>query len=282
MEGITLTEKSSVIKSFNNNVVLVSYKGVETILFAKGIGFGKRMGDVIPENTVVEKIFNLQDKQNAKNFTTIIQDVDNSIVGLIEEVIYFISHELGEELSENIHVSLTDHISFAIKRLQRGEAIENPFLIETETLYKDEYSIAKKAAEKLEKEIDIKIPEGEIGFIALYIHSARHKGTLSSTLQYNYIFKDILNLIEKDMHVKVDKKSLDYARFITHVRFTIERITKEIPLNNDLLYIIKEKYPVAFNTAFKVGKLIERALKKTVSEDEVAYLAMHLERFKRN
>ncbi len=166
----------TVIKVFNNNVLLVSEGKKEKILLGKGIGFGKHPQDSLEHNHSIEKIFSLEEESSQK-FTELITTVDAKVVGICEEIIYMLSQEMNEDLNEKIHISLTDHIAFCLHRLRQNDEILNPFLIETKTLYKKEFALAKKAVAILEKETGLQIPEGEAGFIALHIHSARNRGS---------------------------------------------------------------------------------------------------------
>ena len=75
----------TVTRVINNNVLLVRDKGVEKILFEKGIGFGKKFGDKIKAKTEVSKIFIIEDYDNRKNFNEIVTAVDNKLVGVFEE-----------------------------------------------------------------------------------------------------------------------------------------------------------------------------------------------------
>jgi transcriptional antiterminator len=173
MGGIGMvTEEYRITKILNNNVVLALENGKEKIIFSRGIGFKGHVGGTISNDIAIEKIFSLDDKENSNRFNELIERVDGSIVGLCEEVIYMIDKELGEELDEKIHIALTDHIAFTLMRLKENNEITNPFLIETQTLYKKEFEVAKKVISVLEKRIGIDIPDGEVGFIALHIHSA--------------------------------------------------------------------------------------------------------------
>ncbi|KOF56470.1 MULTISPECIES: glucose PTS transporter transcription antiterminator GlcT [Clostridium] len=269
-----------IIKTLNNNVLFVTQNNKEKILFERGIGFGKKAGDIVPFDTPVDKIFSIENERNLSNFKKIVSNVDSNIVGMCEEIISMISEELSEDLNEKIHISLTDHISYTIKRLMANDIIQNPFLIETETLYKREFEIARKAVKMLEKKINIKIPEGEIGFITLHIHSSRNEGKLSNTMKYAFLSNAIVNLVEKELNIKICKHSLDYARFITHIRFAIERIINDAPIKNELLDAIKNKYPASYEISNKACKLIETELHKKVAEDETAYLTIHIERIK--
>ena len=191
-----------------------------------------------------------------------------------------ISDELNEPLNEKIHVSLTDHISYTIKRLMENNSIENPFLVETETLYKKEFSIAKKAVKMLEDRLNLVIPDEEAGFITLHIHSARNEGKLSNTIKYAFLSNTIIEFLEDELNIEIDKSSLDYARFLTHIRFAIERILNNTPIKNELLTAIKSQYKISYKLAKKVSKIIEEELSVNVSKEEIAYIAIHIEKFR--
>ncbi|MBK1813071.1 PRD domain-containing protein [Clostridium sp. YIM B02505] len=270
----------SVIKAFNNNIVLATNNESEKILFGKGIGFNKKLGDVITSETLVEKIFTIEDEKNKSNFKEIVNRNDEAFLALCEEIIRDISDKLGEELSENIHVGLIDHIDFAVKRLKNKEEIQNPFISEIQTLYNLEFDLAKQASLRLEKELGVEIPDGEVGFIALHIHSARKNGKLSNTMKYSFINNSIVGFIEEELNLKIDRKSLDYARFITHVRFACERIVTNKTIKNELKDTIKRRYKQSYKLAKEAAKVIEDQLEAEVTIDEVAYLAIHIERLK--
>ena len=273
-------KKGIVIKALNNNMVLIKEQGVEKILLAKGIGFNKKFGDILEDNLEVDKVFSIEDKKNQENLKEVYNRVDGEFVAICEEALAEISEELGEELNETIHIGLIDHLAIAMKRLKNKEQINNPFIVEIETLYSVEFEMAKKIVNKLQDKYEIDFPEGEIGFITLHIHSARNGKMLSNSIKYSYLSNKIIIYIEEKFNSKIDKRSLDYARFLSHVRFTIERVLTETVLKNDLTEIIKKSYPVSYEIAEGASKIIEETLDKKVCDDEVAYIAMHVERFR--
>lgn len=278
MEG----ESYKVIKVLNNSIVLVSDDFSEKVIFGRGIGFGKRPGDIINHNDNIEKIFTLQDPSNQSKFKELINKVDEDILAVSEEIISMIQKEFKEELHESIHISFTDHISFTVKRLKENSEIVNPFLVETEVLFKKEYALALKAVNMLEKRIGIKIPEGEAGFIALHIHSARNKGNLSNTIKYTYLANTISEFIESSFRIQLDRNSLNYARFIIHLRFAMERLLNNNPIKNELLSAIKRKYKDSYKASEQIAKIIEKNLNVKVVPDEIGYIAIHLENLTKN
>ena len=273
-------EAYQVIKVFNNNVILARHLETEKILIRKGLGFEKKPGDLLNSEMVFEKVFVIENKETSNRFIQLTDQVEASLIGVCEEIIGMISTELNDPLTEEIHVKLIDHIAFTLYRIKKNDKIENPFLFEIETLYAKEMSIAKMAIEMLEKNTGMLIPEGEIGFIALHIHSLKNRGKLSNTIKYTYICNSAIELIEDELNLEIDRRSIDYARFITHIRYGIERILKNIPVKNELLGSIKKTYKDSFKLAKKVAKLIEEEISCSVPDEEIGYLTMHIERLK--
>lgn len=275
-----LSNDEIVTKVFNNNIILVNSEDHEKILFAKGIGFGKKPGYVIPKGIKVDKIFTIADSDNIENLNTMIEKVDNDFFVVCEEAIYKISEKINQELNESIHIGLIDHLYFAVKRLKNNEEIENPFLVEIETLYSKEYMLADMVAKKVGAYCNVDIPDGEIAFIALHIHSAINNGKISNTLKNSYLGSTIVEHVEDRLNIEIDRKSLDYARFLTHIKFAIQRIMENIHIDNELTKIIKSSYKESFSVAEEVAKIIEDELGIKVMEDEVTFLTIHIERFR--
>lgn len=278
--SIKLTQDEVVLKVFNNNIVLVNSKESEKILFAKGIGFAKKSGQVIKKDTEVDKIFVIQEEDNRKNFNSILGRVDNDFFAMCEEAIFEVSKLTQKELNENIHISLIDHLYFAVKRMKTSEIIENPFLVEIETLYGAEFNLAKMIANRVADYEKINIPDDEVGFIALHIHSALNDGTLSNTLRTNYLGNTIVEYVEDELNIEIDRKSLDYARFLTHIKFAVQRILSGEQANNKIGKLVKETYKESYRIAEEVAKIIGDELKVDVKDDEVTFLTIHIERFR--
>ncbi len=269
-----------VVKVFNNNVILAKSENTEKILIRKGLGFGKKEGDLVGADGPFEKIFTIASSEANSKFNQLMTQIDAPLVGICEEIIAMISTETGQPVGDEIHVRFIDHVAFAVYRLKNNDKIENPFMIEIETLYPREVELARRAVVILEKSIGINFPESEVGFIALHVHSLKNQGKLSNTIKYTYLCNSVMEIIEDELDLEIDRRSIDYARFITHLRFAIERITQNIPIKNDLLSSIKKLYKVSFKMAKKVAALITEETNLKVTEAEIGYIAMHIERLK--
>ena len=99
--------------------------------------------------------------------------------------------------------------------------------METETLYPEEFQIAREVVGMINEKTGICLPEGEIGFIALHIHSALTNRPLSEVNQHSQLMSRLVQVIEESFQMKVNKESVHYLRLIRHIRFTIDRINRE-------------------------------------------------------
>ena len=277
---IEVTQDEVISKVFNNNIILVDSNEKEKILFAKGIGFGKKAGYIIPQGTKVDKIFVIAESDNRENLNEIIEKVNDDFFAVCEESIYEVAKQLDKDLNERIHIGLIDHLYFAVKRIKNKEIIENPFLVEIETLYPKEFMLAGMVARNIGEFSDVDIPEDEVGFIALHIHSAINDGKISNTLKNSYLGNSIVEHVEDRLGIEINRKSLDYARFLTHIKFAVQRILENRPINNELNMMIKTSYKESFIIAQEVAEIIEEELKLKVAEDEITFLTIHIERFR--
>lgn len=267
-----------IIKSLSNNVVVSEKENGIYVLMGKGIGFGKSKGNFISEQSIIEQKFIRIDDSEKENYKEVLKNIDKKILEITEEIIILAINELGEDLNSHIHVGLADHINFSIRRMEEGIDIINPFLYDIKTMYPKEYDISEKALKMINDKLKVRLSESEIGFIALHIYSARVNETVSQSLKYTRIVKEVVQYIEVLLGIDISEKSLEYSRLISHLRYAIERIDKEKVLENILLPSVKKKLKKEFKIAKKVCDFITEKLGKEVPEDEVGYITLHINR----
>lgn len=127
-----------VTKTLNNNVVVCTNNDQEVILIGKGIGFNKKEGMTLNDQTItIEKIYKLESEQQKAHYKSLVEIADDNVLQVIIDSLNFISNTAMNVDSKQLVVSLTDHIIFAYKRLKQNQVISNPFVMETMQLYSD-------------------------------------------------------------------------------------------------------------------------------------------------
>ena len=267
-------------KILNNNVVIAHHDAYkEVVLIGNGLGFNRKKGDTVPFDEA-DKTFLLKDEKEMEQYVNLLPYIEEKLIAFIHELLLFIEEKMGKELNEHIHVALTDHIAFAINRAKKDIQFSNPFLFEIESLYPKEYLVAKDVVKKVEERTGVSFPEGEIGFIALHIHSAVTDKSLRDINRYHALLSKMVKIIEDSLDIHLEKDNIDYHRLIQHLHRAIDRADKGAPLGeeNKLAAMLKSEYPVCYNLAWKLIKVMQNQLNKPVDEAEVMYLTIHLQR----
>ncbi|HPP14917.1 MAG TPA: transcription antiterminator [Acetomicrobium flavidum] len=267
-------------KVLNNNALIAEHPVYnEVVLLGKGIGFKKIAGDQITK-AEVEKVFVLKNPEEQRQYVELVHQVGEEFVALMNEAIAYVESMLNAPLNEHIHVSLTDHLYFALKRIRDGVEIRNPFRLETELAYPLEYKVALKLAEWLQERLGLAIPEDEVGFIALHIHCALSNAHISNVTKRTQLITQLVNIVENAFKMPVDRNDINYFRFIRHLHFTIDRIESgkyadDVGFLNEAL---QKECPLSYTLAWKLMKCMQNILKKPVPEAEAVYLTLHLQR----
>lgn len=268
-------------KVLNNSVVICQHDtDPEVILLGKGIGFGKKAGDLVDPASVPEKVYQLTDKEEQSQYRELVKHVDEDFIAFMQEIVGFIEMSTGKKVDEHIHIGLTDHLFFTMKRIEQGMEVTNPFLLETESLYPNEYALAERIVDMIHERLDVLLPDAEVGFIALHIHSATTFKNVLEVNRHNQIIGQIVQTIESRLNVKMDRTSLDYKRLLRHLRYAVERVAtgELVEAPQKIEKVLREEYPLCYSTAWELMGIMERELKRSVPRGEATYLTMHLQR----
>lgn len=91
----------------------------------------------------------------------------------------------------------------------------------------------------------------------------------------------IVMLVTYSMHYQPDQDSIHYARFISHLQFFVQRFYSGNMLDSEddfLYHQMREGYPQALGCAEKVRTLLLKEHNVCISNEEVAYLTIHIQR----
>ena len=81
----------------------------------------------------------------------------------------------------------------------------------------------------------------------------------------------------------LDETSLNYQRFVTHLRFLAQRIIGGEMLNSEnpeFNQLISQMYPEEYACSLKLKDYIQVTYHHDVTEEETAYLAVHIKRIR--
>ena len=268
-------------KILNNNAVISTKNEEEIIIIGRGLAFNKRVGDDINKQQI-DKIFTLENEDIMKNFKTLIADMPIEYMEISEKIIAYAKMKLGKKLNDSIYIHLTDHIHFAIQRFKNNLPIKNGLLWETRQIYKEEYEIGLEALNMICEQFGVILPEDEAGFLALHIVNAELDEEMPVIKDMTQVMQEILTIVKYHFKFEFNENSLTFYRFITHLKFFAQRLVKgnhyKSSVDDDLYEVIKLKYPNAYKCTEKIKKFIESNYTYKLTEEEMLYLTIHIER----
>ncbi|MEG0450694.1 MAG: PRD domain-containing protein [Lysinibacillus sp.] len=270
-----------ITKILNNNAVIMLDKGQEKIAVGAGIAFGKKRNDLVTLDKI-EKIFIIKENDKLQQLLSRIPEEHFTIS---EEIITYAEEAIGSKLNERIHIVLTDHVSFAIERLQDGIQLNNKLLHEIRILYRKEFEIGLWAIRHIKEKCQVEMPEDEAAYIALHIHTMKLQGgDLHQTVRQTTIIRDMVQIIQKYLQIHLEEDDISYHRLITHLRFALTRLNNyELStMDEEMLVMIQKKFPFSYNCALEVAKEVEKLHGIELPNHELGYIAVHIERLYKN
>lgn len=252
----------------------------EKIAVGAGVAFNKKRNDIVSVDKI-EKVFIM--RENDK-FQQLVSRIPEEHFTISEEIITFAETSMGTKLNEHIHIVLTDHISFAIERVKDGIHLNNKLLHEIKILYRREFEIGLWAVNYINERCQIDMLEDEAAYIALHIHTMKPQGgDLHQTVRQTTIIKDMVQSIQEHLPITIEEDNISYHRLITHLRFTLTRMNNyEVhTMDEEMLVMIKKKFPVSFSCAVQVAKELNELHEIYFPEQELGYIALHIERLRK-
>lgn len=270
-------------KIINNNIVsALEPDGKEIVVMGRGIGFGAKPGKEIPEGKI-EKVFRLDSQNSVDKFKELLANLPLEHIQVSTEIINYAKSVLNRRLNQNIYITLTDHINFAIERFKQKMIFTNPLLNEVKTFYKEEYLVGEYAVALIERKIGVTLPVDEAGFIALHIVNAEYNTVMRDTIDITNLIQNVVKIVKEYFSMEMDEASLNYQRFVTHLRFLAQRIVAGELLNSEngeFNQLISQMYPEEYGCSLKIKDHIHETYHHEVTEEETAYLAVHIKRMR--
>lgn len=268
-----------ILKVYNNNVVSSLDPGKkETVVMGRGIAFQKRAGEEIDKEKI-EKIFTLSDKSLLPRLESIIREIPSEYFEITDKIVNYAKTELNLHLNENIYITLTDHISFAVSRIKQGLILSSPMAWDIKCFYSDEYKVGLKALQIISDYLHIELPEDEAAFITLHIVDASLNSNPDKHFNAAKYISEMLTIIKEHFNIQLDESSTAYYRLITHLKLFLQRLmlSEETPSIDDFLFKrYRRYYPETYECIKKIDKYVQQKLGKKITDEEKGYLMVHI------
>lgn len=106
---------------------------------------------------------------------------------------------------------------------------------------------------------------------------------MDQTKEMMGIIQDITGIVHYHFNLQIKETSLNYERFITHLKFFVKRSFighQNIETQEDMNFfeMITKQYTKEYHCVLKVAEYMQRQHQITLTTDEMIYLTIHIHR----
>ena len=272
-------------KVINNNILcVVDDRGGEMIVTGRGLGFKRKIGERV-DPALFEKTYHMEGKAEQRKLRELVAQIPIEHLRLTQDLIEYIKSQISTPLNESLLITLADHISFAIKRKQDGIEFANPLEGAIISYYPTEYHLGQHCLRVIREETRTDLNSSEAAFIALHIVNAELNTSMSVMMDITKLIEGALEVVEYYYQKKFDRESLDFSRFVVHLRYFAQRLFQGQAIpdgsgENDALFrqMIARSCKQHYRCAQCVGDYVRNTYHKELTEEELIYLTIHLKR----
>lgn len=267
-------------KSLNNSMLLVDNDQREMILFGKGIGFGAKPGTHI-DLAQVEKVFLPLSDLKSRHFLSLTDTIPAAFFDISHEILILARSLYGDKLNSVLLFTLAEHLHFAVERSRSGQTILNKLSWEVKRYYPQEYSVGLQARAQVNEKFDVELPADEAVNIAFHLINASSKENDSTAHQQVELVNRIADIVRYKLGKTIDTQSVNYMRFITHLRYFAERVLAgKIALSEteDFYQELMRHRPDAMTVSWAIRDYVQDKYQLTLPKDELTWLSIHISR----
>lgn len=269
-----------ITKKINNNVALaVDDAGKNLVVFGKGVGFPAMPYELTDLSKIQRTFYDIK-----ANYVELAAYLPEDMILLAADVVELAQASLNCELNPNLPFTLADHLSFAVERALNGLELNTPLAYDVAHFYPAEMALGQRALEIIRERKGIRLPDSEAINIALHlVNGEMENSDMAATLKVTQVIQDISDLIEGELHIKLDTSGFNYSRFIMHLRYLLQRLEVDEQEDSGIGSAMRQtcvKYPDVYLCTLKVRDYLADQCSRHCSEDELLYLFMHINRLK--
>ena len=266
-------------KILNNNVVISEENQEEVILMGRGLAFGRKVGQEIPDE-LIEKKYVL-----SENRRQLLMELPVEVMEMSDKIISFAREKLQKKLKDSAFLAMADHIHGVLLRLEDDIYLKNFLMWDIKRFFPIEFEVGQYAKQLLSAYVNKELPDDEAAFIALTLVNAELENGDGTARDLTMMMEEIMTIVKYSLEISLDEEDIYLERFMTHLKFFCERVltnsgNRDLE-DNEMFDLLKCKYPLVYETTRKIAEFLKQTRNYQTSEDEQLYLTNHLSRMKR-
>ncbi len=194
---------------------------------------------------------------------------------LVKDILFKVLSSYEMVLGDVAVNNLLTHVLIALKRAGRENNVVYT-LSESKDIEKHrEFLIASAVFEEIYKQLHIDVATSEIYYLAQHLIASQKYTFEHQDSDIEALVSDMLKRVNTIAGIDFSGDANLYKWLTVHLQSVIPRIRFQMNIRNEILDVIKNEYPLAFQIGVIASKVIEEREHITVSENEIGYIAVH-------
>lgn len=227
---------------------------------------------------ISEYIFNRNQKEDVYTNEFYQNLFDKVDLYKIEEIILTVTAKRAIKLTDMAIKNLLIHIAIAIKRANHENQIVYT-ISQTKKIEKTiEFQVARDIIDQIYMELSIDVAMSEIYYIAQHLIASKKYLDVNQ----DQVADNIEDMMKQIMMKVNEVAKIDFSNdknlikgLTLHLKSALTRIKFNMNIRNEVLEVIKNEYPLAFQIAVIASRVIEKIEAVDVDENEIGYIAIH-------
>lgn len=193
-----------------------------------------------------------------------------------------VSKAEGYQLRTTAIPMVSMHLGITVDRMMHGNFLSN-IILEEKLLNSTEFKVALQVCEYICMLYQIEFHISEVNSLTRLLFVYHDSSFINNELllfnniyNLNEVVDGVLKTINEEFNIDFTL-DLDFINGIQmHLSSMVDRLQNNQKIVNVYLTEIKKDFPLIFEMAIKVSKLLRDLFKTDISEDEVGFIALHL------
>ncbi|TCS81954.1 BglG family transcription antiterminator [Pectinatus cerevisiiphilus] len=264
---LKISLKDVVKKLAKYNLAIITYKN-------KGMRIKGNENQI--RYCISEYVFRMEDKNDKTDdlYKQLFSDID---IAIIKNIIIKVTSSYEIMFTDSSLKNLLVHILITIKRTLSGYSASYTLQESTKIEKCKEFLVARSIFVEIYRQLQIDIATDEIYYLTQHLIASKKYNDVNGQSS-GYAGELVRAMLERvclvaGMNFTQDKNLIRWLK--VHLEAVIPRMRFRMNIRNEILDVIKNEYPLAFQIAIIASKVIEEREKIVVNENEIGYIAIH-------
>lgn len=191
---------------------------------------------------------------------------------MLKKILNEAEHAYGRFLTDQSFIQLRNYLELSLYRLKKG------YYVEEQGKRNSKYEMAEGIIQQIQQFLVKEIPANEVFFLAYVLNRVKYiKKTTSNKeiVKMQVITRTFIENISKDIGMNLQGDYIFYENLINHLESTFSTVGDAFAVSSVVDEVL-QRYPKVLEATRRNVGVFEEYIGRKLSEEEIAYMVVHI------